>query len=58
MFVASAALLATCWMDADSSVTAAVEPSIFIVCSLSPPSVCRDAALISADDAPTWNAAL
>ena len=55
--VACAALPATCWIDADSSVTAVVELSILSVWSLSPPSISRDAALISALDAPTWNAA-
>ena len=55
--VACAALPATVWIDADSSVTAVVELSILSVWSLSPLSIWRDAALISALDAPTWNAA-
>ena len=52
-WVACAALPATVWIDADSSVTAVVELSILSVWSLSPVSIWRDAALISALDAPT-----
>jgi hypothetical protein len=51
--VAWAAFSATCWIDADSSVIAAVELSILTLWSLIPPSICLDAALISALDAPT-----
>ena len=50
--VACAACPATCWIDAESSVTAVVELSILSVWSLSPPSISRDAPLISALDAP------
>src|SRR5262249_21108018 len=50
--VASMALEATCWIDVESSVTAAADPSIFTASSLPPAIICSDPALLSADLAP------